>query len=439
MALLPFLVLCFFAHPGGDDFNYACRSASAGLQENLKADYFHWNGRYISNILVFQNPMHLSGLGLYRLAPLILIIATLLTIKWTVGTFFSNLKSGATWLIAGLTTSIFLSTMPIISEGIYWYTGAYTYHLSCLIALFYGTWLFRFMDKRYFIGKQLDLFGLTLLIFLLCGFCEVTTLILFWSHLIAFFYLFKQKNHSWFVPILLACILGFVVMVFAPGNAVRAAHFTDNHDLSYSLWMTFAQSVRFIITWFANPVFVLGLVCLLVYYEKYRNKYTDRLRISPLLGVSVLVLIMFSCIFPAYWGTGILGQHRTLNVAYFFVIVWVVVAIISLLNEGRISLRKIKNTAFTRWVFPVMLLSLLIAPNYKNAITDWFAGDLHQYDQQMTERYELLETCPEHCELPGITAKPTGLFLYEISDDHKSFVNEGWACFHGKKTVFSKK
>ncbi len=437
--LTPFIVLCGYMHPDGDDLNYACKSLSGTLLENWKADYFHWNGRYASNFLVLQNPISFGDLMLYRLAPFVLICLTVLSIRWTIQSFFTQFAPLKTWLISILTTVMYLSTMPIISEGIYWYTGAFIYHASCLLCLIYGTWLGRFLTQRHVVSKRGDVLLLSMLVFLTCGFCEVTSLIVLWSHVFLLVVFYNRKNWRWFMPILMSGCLGFLLMVSAPGNAERAAYFSDNHDLMYSFWMSSLQTARFLLTWLANPVFVLSLLSLIFFHKSYQNKYTRALKIPIWQGLAILILIMFSCTFPAYWGTGILGQHRTLNVAYFFTIIWSVLMIISIMNTHQTKLGKIEKSPIKKWFFSLMLLSVIIAPNFRNAIFDWFSGDLAEFDDQMHQRMELIEACPKNCELEPITTRPKSIFLYDISDDPHNFVNEGWACFYGKNAVFLKK
>jgi hypothetical protein len=67
--------LAQYAHPMGDDWSYARMGIDHPLLPWLKDQYFTWNGRYFSNILVGKGPLVLGidHLWLYRLVPLALI------------------------------------------------------------------------------------------------------------------------------------------------------------------------------------------------------------------------------------------------------------------------------------------------------------------------------------------------------------------------------
>jgi hypothetical protein len=71
-----------------------------------------------------------------------------------------------------------------------------------------------------------------------------------------------------------------------------------------------------------------------------------------------LLLVIPAAVFPAYWETGLLGQHRTVNTAYFaFLVLWFTATAIWVAGDGRHAhaLRQFSNQ------FRVPLAILLLA------------------------------------------------------------------------------
>ena len=56
-ALCPYLYLAKFAHPISDDYCYTLLGLKENYLETAINEYFRWNGRYLSNLLVVLNPM----------------------------------------------------------------------------------------------------------------------------------------------------------------------------------------------------------------------------------------------------------------------------------------------------------------------------------------------------------------------------------------------
>ncbi|MBK9060272.1 MAG: hypothetical protein IPL81_10495 [Flavobacteriales bacterium] len=114
---------------------------------------------------------------------------------------------------------------------------------------------------------------------------------------------------------------GAVLMYFAPGNAVRGGMFADTHLLWRSLGMSALQAVRFIGTWVLSPA-LLAFSVLYIPVHRYLLEHVPAMKNVRRLSRWIIALLPFSLVmastFPAYWGTGLLGQHRTVNVACLF-------------------------------------------------------------------------------------------------------------------------
>src|SRR5581483_4085417 len=129
---------------------------------------------------------------------------------------------------------------------------------------------------------------------------------------------------------LAAIVVGGLLVLLAPGNAVRQSEYVGvRHELGRSLFWTLLQTLRFGATWVASGPLLLATVLFVSTIGRWRESQGAAVRSQrwwPALAVGMLILIP-AATFPAYWETGTLGQHRTVDVAYFvFLVLWFVAA-----------------------------------------------------------------------------------------------------------------
>src|SRR5258708_920952 len=110
-----------------------------------------------------------------------------------------------------------------------------------------------------------------------------------------------------------AVVSGLVVWL-APGNSVRSAMYTVRHDLARSLALTALQTSRFGAAWATRgPLVRASLLYLPVGASLARRASFSR----AMTRFEVAALGVCACltppiaVFPPYWATGVLGQHRT--------------------------------------------------------------------------------------------------------------------------------
>jgi hypothetical protein len=207
---------------------------------------------------------------------------------------------------------IYIQGMPIISEGLYWFTGSITYFLDLVFfnffLSFYHTNFRSFSWKSYLI--------LILWLMLAIGSNEVLAI---WCVLITCVVSFLQRRIK--TEFLWALVL-FGIVLFAPGNQIRMSHFDNTHNLIYSATMTVMQMLRFTFYWFfsiSNMIFVLLLIAVKPAIKQALKKGIEKPPV--LLLLFMYILLLFTSIFPAYWSTGMMGQHRTVNLAYQFFLI----------------------------------------------------------------------------------------------------------------------
>ncbi|MBS1582107.1 MAG: hypothetical protein JST66_07920 [Bacteroidetes bacterium] len=327
LSLAKYAYLARFAHPGADDFCYAAKSRDVPLLAWSVGEYHDWNGRYASNLLMARGPLtwSLDFLPGYRLVAIGLLVFTWAA-AWALlrACTRDTLTPGRQAAVAAVFLGLFLHHLPDLAEGFYWYTGAITYQLGNILLLLYlaghATLGGRYRERPW------ATLGLALLAVVLAGMDEVHMLLLAGGHAVAFGLAYartRRADRSLLLFLALAVACGIVVAA-APGNAVRGALHAHTHQLGRSLGLSLLQTGRFVLIWMLSPVLLVLSLLYIPFHRQLRDTLPFLRPALPPWAISgLLVLLVFACVFPAYWSTGVLGQYRTLNVACFlFLLGW---------------------------------------------------------------------------------------------------------------------
>jgi hypothetical protein len=390
-SLFKYLWLAGYAHPVADDFCYAAKSRGASLWAWSHSEWMYWNGRYASNLLMAQGPLSWSAdlLPGYRAVPIALMAFTFLGCWFLLRRITRHaFTTGQELLGALIFLVLYLNLMPDIGEGFYWYTGAITYQLGSILFLVHLGLLFGEQFKG--IAGAIVFLLNVLLAVIIVGMDEIHMLLMVGLHLGRTGWLLWRHSNGVFSALVqfIAVCAGAALMYLAPGNAVRGAMFSDTHLLFHSLGMSALQAVRFIGIWVLSPA-LLALSALYVpVHHMLKKRCPEMLRVSPWIAAALPVLLVMACTFPAYWSTGLLGQHRTINVAcIFFVPLW-------FLNLSLWLERKPLREMAAMQLPPRMLgigmllaiLSLNLTHNGFAAYVDLFGGRAANYDRVMLQR-----------------------------------------------------
>ncbi len=439
---IPFIVLCFFAHPAADDYTYNAVSPFWSTQLEL---FKHWNGRYSANFLVMSNPILWGSVAIYRLAALFLLFLMPLSIFFVLTSILENAfarkqKIVFTCIIAALV----LCLVPSLPEGVYWYPGAVTYIFGCIVAMFYIGMAIRYFNRDIFINTSIHFTICIVLLFLSIGFNEVQMLLLLYGHLFVWLQVKGNKEFRIFLSLLLLCIMFSCLIFFAPGNYYRETHFSNSHLLLHSLGMTILQMGRFFLSW----VFYIPLLLASILFAPISLKLGKRSPLSGSLGnynprtiFGFLLAILFLCIFPAYWNMGILGQHRTVNTACFFFIPSWFLFVHSMYKRyglsGRIAqlLNRLPKSSL-----PLLLAaSLLLSGNCGTALREFTNGKIVGFDKEVNTRTALLSNAKrqglKEITLPLLQNKPVSLFVVDIQPGCDDWVNEVYARYFGLEKI----
>lgn len=427
LILLLYVSAGFFSHPSLDDFIYAQK----GRQKDFIGTVLHeretWNGRYISNFIVYFSPLNWGSFIGYKLMPFGLILFTFFGTQQT----FKNILDKHSFLLATVTNLIMYSILPDITEGVFWYTGAYTYIPSGVIFLYVISFVFRYWSRI----NYPHLVFIIVLIFLVCGFNEIIPLL----GVVLFTFMLFTINEKRAISILILCVFIslFYYVISAPGNSIRASYFPEKNQLFISLYKSTLYSIRFIGEWVLNPAFIFWTVILLKL--KYDAKLITKLSLlqRPIVIIFLLTFPTYIACFGPIWSTGLLGQYRTANLAcYFFVPTFTLLVV-----ANKDYLIK-KLSFFIRFKHSYICLLILITfwGNQFTLIKEFVYGNMFRFNQEMYRRYEMIENCKQNvCEIPEIKNKSNILFVYPLVENPKDFHNLSYQLYFNSGEINLKK
>ena len=424
IVLLLYCLAGFFCHPSGDDFTYAVQGSKPNFMKTIFHERQTWNGRYFSNFIVHFSPLNWGGIAAYKLMPTILIGFTLFGTQL----FFKNLLGKSSFVLALVCILLTYSVVPDITEGIYWYTGAYTYIPSGVLFLILLSIVFRHWPKLKFFHVLLTV----VLSVIACGFNEIIPIL----GIAIFTYLaVVVKSKKLYSIVLLGVFIGLLYYVIsAPGNDLRASYFPNKNQLFYSLYKSVLYTVRFIGEWILNPAFILwGLVLLKLKFDSSTIQKLSFLT-HPITLLMALIVPTYLCCFGPMWSTGLLGQYRTANLACFFFVPTFTLAVIA---NKTFLLKKLPFTNKFNYAFICLVVCLALWGNQFTLTKELLAGDLAEFNHQMNSRYEQIKECKQQdCYLPEITNQSELLFVYPLVENPDNFHNLSYQLYFKSGKIY---
>jgi hypothetical protein len=231
------------------------------------------------------------------------------------------------------------------------------------------------------------------------------------------------------------------LVYFAPGNAVREAHFINTREPLRTLAYGVAQTARFAGLWLLSPVFLFASVLVLQWgrglpqddgFRKFLH-HTSRW-----ITLALPVLAVFLAMALPYWGTGILGQHRTVNSALFMFLPLTWLAL--LVWDAQVFRRRGWGIALDHRVIrygalAVLAFSMFFLRQDGAVNNDLWTGTLKTYDAQCMLRYaeikEAIDFGADTLELQLLQNPPLSLNPLDIKTDPCHPLNQSMVLFWG--------
>ena len=438
-----------YVHPYGDDLSYAMKGHLQGFWEGLVQEHRTWNGRYFSNILVLHGPMALGmekGLPLYRMVPVLLMAGFVLAAFVLLRTVLRDVLAPRLALIVALAFLLsYLHLMPHAGEGLYWYTGAVTYLVPCILSLLHIAFLFSWCRGQGILPGWLLLPLVLLLTAAIVGSNEVAMAHVLIVQAMALVLVGRGTGRMMLWGLLGWAMLCALVVYMAPGNDVREAHFIHTRELLRTVVHGTAQTVRFTGWWMLSPVF---LFCALLVLQWGRGVYQERgmraivLDVDRRLVLAIPLSFVFVAVAMPYWSTGILGQHRTVNAALFMFLplaCWVLLVWDAQVWYPRGWGSPLSRPVWRGWMLGGLVIALLVLRHDGDVTNDLLSGRLARYDAQCLDRYartkEAIAQGKDVVDVPFLRDPPRSLGVLDLSPHPGHWMNTSLAWYLGDEAL----
>ncbi|MFB6307467.1 MAG: DUF6056 family protein [Flavobacteriales bacterium] len=344
--------------------------------------------------------------------------------------------------ISTFITILYFYLMPSTGEGLYWYTGAVTYQIPGVLSLLFLSAFIRLEEGKLFFNKLIHIILIVFLLGIIMGFNEVMTLMIL-AFFPAYYWVKNDKTYHFksLLIIFVFALLAGGVMIFSPGNSERMSEYNIEKGIFHLLGMSLLQTARFF-TEFISNVPLLASTILFIPWVKYARRFSSVLdsliKVDPFKLSALLLFVIFLSVFPAYWGTGILGQHRTVNVAYFFFIpLWYMTIACWVFYYDK----KVKRSLQIKWprkwkmtLISLIILSFFTTKNGFIVMTDLVRGDAAKYAEEMKKRHKTLQNASDNnksnIKIPPIVHRPGAFMILPLRKDNEHWINKSYSAYY---------
>lgn len=329
ICLLPFLYICRYVYPVNDDYFYAMDHIGIDCFTAVTDSYMNWSGRYLATFISSLNPLVCGqdGVFLYKIASLSVVLlffaVPFISFYIMFGKRLGKLRAAALGALFFIT---YMALCPRVSELFFWFSTYTAFTLPSLLALlFFSTLMLK--GKIVFILQ-------CILAFLIPGGNEVTAVLFV---LTVCFIAFVSKSRR---IVLLAClaVLGIVVVMMSPGNAVRMSGQLSGHPYLWTVVVSVAQTLSWGYLWI--PTLLLAT---LVYIPLVGLRLSDMriFNVRPMFYVAFVVVAVLLAHIPPTLGLSSVMTGRTANSLLFFFIPFYFFGIQMIIARNEESVSKI--------------------------------------------------------------------------------------------------
>lgn len=414
--------------------------------------YNTWTGRYFSNLMMAVNPFSVtSNPATYPLMMLGLFVIFAIALLFFIGTVLKLLgsklyKSPALPIVFVLYLALFFHKMPRTTDSFYWFAGASSHLLALSLALVaVGTYFAFLFNKQ---ASLFTTFSISVLLsvvgIIISGSNE--TLAVQWLFSLVFMIVYcRLILNIWekclILPFVFACI-GFAILYFAPGNAIRASELKGGHDILLLLvkpWgLVLETTVRYLsfalllLVFWSYPLFKKINQSLPIFL-----KSSTSLKLLTAFGLGLFLLTFV----PSVWTMGGLPPRRVLNNTYMLFLLYgsflLLVANhrLSFLERWASRLDQRVSVKVQKMVFAVTLVFV-----FNNFYAWKDLVHLPQFTASLEKR-DLLVTAGKGSNLilEPLSYFPTTFFYEDITTKIDDYRNIVFSEFYGLKTVLLSK
>jgi hypothetical protein len=444
----------FYSQPMADDFWFSNVAFSADSWVDATLTWYRtWGGRYTAWALASIFSLNFDLVADYWVFCIGLILLTLFSFYF----FFNSLGyiagSRNDWLLWTLFSFCFyIALNPALPETIYWLAGGLSYTGGYCLFLVIAGLLIRLsfnLTTRLMIYVYSFICGV--LVVTSAGLSEVVALLQLTTIGIGMIMVIIKRHpvrYAWILLFVLS-LTSFVVVVAAPGNAIRAAEFEGGSVWVapfYSLYQaTGAIAGAFVVMFLAttNSAMFPLLKRLSGEMREKMKMISKKERLSFLLGIFLLYCAVY---FPSYVATGGAPPHRTQVIFYILpLLAWIpCVGIIMMFENlwGQIEFWLNQHKAKLNFISALALVAVLAFMNVKDIFAD-FLWRAKNYNDQLTLRYSIIDNAKQNGNLivavPELRDVPKSMHFGDILSDSTHWRNQYYKEYFGLVSIKTKK
>lgn len=465
--LVPLFIAAFFNRPSADDFCQPFYAHKAYLDHGFLAvfpasfnqmidSYKYWNGVFFSMFLS-ACPITIFNEKLAIIFPYFFILLLIFSI-YTLINVLSKIFSYSKKIVLSATVMIFfmmIALIPSLAEGIFWYSGAinYTFMFSLSLILLASLLQLCFLcSNTSKLRKNISLTLICLLSFLLGGGNFTTSTCLVVIYFFLFLLLLCKRNNFRFLILIpfASFLIGYVVSIKAPGNAIRQTNFTKP-TLLISIYNCFKDTYLFVCQYMDLQFIILSLLFLPISFVLVKSIKTNKNFNFPYpFMVSVLsFLLLASGFMPPEYSMGGLGPARLLNIQYFMLVLLYFINMIYYLGwilhlSSSIKFSKISTINIRKLTNIILLFLVLFSPLWLNSHLSFLQtakelknGIIQEYAKEFDTNIERIKTTPASV----VTVKNfsvTSSIIMPISLAQGNWALNGLQIYYNKDKIIAK-
>lgn len=440
VTLLPFLLLAFFCHPSGDDFWLTNMVREQGFWQAQGQIRQTWSGRYASMLLASINPLVFGFFGAYKALAFLLLGLLGLAMGYFVDAFLGRTRPLRQVALLTLTwLGLYLGFMPVVSQVVYWMSGALSYQVAHIALL----WLFgrqlQQASAQAFPGARLLTDGL--LVLFIAGLNETAMALQFYllAGLLLLGWLSSRRLNKSQLVLLILAALGAAFVVLAPGNAVRSAEYPQRGQLVYSLAYAGAVALNNSFNWLTFGPVLLFSALFIPFAGRVQAWPLSWRQLHPVFTWLFFYGALVCCFFVSYFSKGDHAPPRVQDTIYLvFLTGWfgnLFHTVKFLAARGRVIPAWPGYAVWLLWLLGLVWLWQGPHSHIHTAWSDLVSGRAGRYDQEMKARYAFLKSSDcQICLIPEVKHIPTTIFFEEIPAD-TTWKNRYFSEYFGKKLM----
>ena len=444
LAMLPFFILSSFVRFQADDYCSSTLIRKQGFWRAQSSYYMQWSGRFAT--MFFTAIIDKLDLFGHQLLPIILIISLLISsyllINSIINVFHYKLSKSIIFCISLVIVFFTLITTPNLYQSFYWRSGSITYTLPIIL---FNLLLVILIDSLKNRITWWNILLCSILSFITMGFSETNTamqLVLMTLCLICLIiykrFTKEQKINInlWYVA-LLSSLLGFTLLLLAPGNRVRMNYMPQPPDFTQWIYLSNRYALGLLYNNFTSNLvsrFISGLIGItigLIFPVNLINP-SKNLKLYALTSFIVVYgLLVAACAPSAFAESAYLEERAQTGANFVITFIWIIGSIlIGVYFAHKFSNKSLKIVIFVSLIvsnificWEVIYFSKTLPEYYKKAVL-WDARAEYIKNQKDEGSVELI--VPSIDSIDG---------LFELSPDPNHWVNRCAAGYYQVNSI----